>query len=131
MPYRIWIFIAGLLGLTAVIAGALGAHVLKAEGAIQKAYSSAQLFHALHTLAILGVAAMLAATAGRRNAWAGWTLQAAAFAFLGGILLFSAGIYAQVWMGANSNGGIVPAGGMLFMAGWTALALSAFGLGRD
>jgi uncharacterized membrane protein YgdD (TMEM256/DUF423 family) len=73
----------------------------------------------------------LAATEGRRNAWTAWTLQIAAFAFLGGILYFSCGIYVQASQDFQSNARIVPMGGMLFMLGWVSLALSAFGFRRE
>ncbi len=131
MSYRFWLFITGLLGFSAVTAGALGRHMLNAEGVMLKAYKSGQLFHALHTLAILGVTVLMAATEGRRNALADWTLQIAAVAFLGGILCFSGGIYVQVGLGLQSSVNIVPTGGMLFLTGWASLALSAFGFRRE
>jgi uncharacterized membrane protein YgdD (TMEM256/DUF423 family) len=131
MSYRFWLFITGILGFTAVAAGALGRHALHVEGPMLRAYESGQLFHALHTLAILGVTVLMAATEGRRNAWAGWMLQIAAFAFLGGILCFSGGIYVQVSLSLQSNVNIVPTGGVLFLTGWAALALASFGFRQE
>ena len=46
-----------------------------------------------------------------------------AIAFLIGIICFSAGIYVQVAKGLSSTAGIVPLGGMAFMAGWAAFAI--------
>jgi uncharacterized membrane protein YgdD (TMEM256/DUF423 family) len=54
-------------------------------------------------------------------------LNLAAVAFLAGIALFSGGIYYHVLKGVPPSAPIVPAGGLAFMVGWAALALSAFG----
>jgi uncharacterized membrane protein YgdD (TMEM256/DUF423 family) len=131
MSYRIWLFITGLTGATAVAAGAIGSHVLKPEGAMLKAYESAQLFHALHAIALLAVAVLLAVTAGRRNAWGALMLQFAALGFLGGIALFSGGIYMWIGLDMHPPSGLIPAGGTLLMAGWLSLGLSAFGLRHE
>jgi uncharacterized membrane protein YgdD (TMEM256/DUF423 family) len=131
MFYRIWLFLAGLAGASAVAAAAYGAHGL--NGAVTfsapvKIYESGALFHALHALALTLTAVLLAATEGRRGAFACWMLNIAALAFVAGIVLFSGGIYYQVVNGTQFTAPIVPAGGIILMGGWLALALSAFGL---
>lgn len=128
--YRFWLFIAGVAGGLAVVAGAYGAHALRDAGAAPvavKIYETGQLYHALHALALFGVAVLIAATEGRRNGWSAWMLNIAALAFLGGIVCFSGGVYVQVMQGFQGNAKIVPLGGLLFIAGWAALAFSAFG----
>jgi uncharacterized membrane protein YgdD (TMEM256/DUF423 family) len=44
--------------------------------------------------------------------------------------LFSGGIYYQVLKSVQLGNGIIPAGGISFMVGWGALALSVFGFRR-
>jgi uncharacterized membrane protein YgdD (TMEM256/DUF423 family) len=131
MSFRIWLFLAALSSVLAVIASAYGAHTLNfatTYSTVTKIYETANLYHLLHSLALLGVAILLAATEGRRNAFAGWALQIAAFGFLFGMALFSGGIYFQVLNSVQTGVPIVPVGGGLFMLGWAALAVSSFGL---
>ena len=79
-------------------------------------------------LALMLTAVLLAATEGRRGAYACWMLNIAGLAFAVGIVLFSGGIYLQILRGVQLPPAIVPTGGIAFMIGWAALALSAFGL---
>lgn len=130
MFYRIWLFLAGLAGASAVAAAAYGAHGL--NGAVTfsaqvKIYETGALFHALHALALTLTATLLAATEGRRGAFACWMLNIAALCFAAGIVLFCGGVYYQIVSGAQLAVPVVPAGGIAFMAGWVALALSALG----
>jgi uncharacterized membrane protein YgdD (TMEM256/DUF423 family) len=132
MLYRIWLFLAGLLGGAAVLAAAHGAHGLNSAttfSAAVKIYDTATLYHVVHAIALTLTAVLLAATEGRRGLFATLALNFAAFAFFAGIILFSGGIYYQITRGGGFEFGvpIVPAGGILFMAGWIALAVSAFG----
>lgn len=130
MSFRIWLFVAGLSCITAVIAAAYGAHSLNGIVSFSssvKIYETGQLYHMLHSLAILAVALLMLATEGRRNGWASAMLQIAAVAFLAGIVLFSGGIYYNVLQEAQAATQIVPAGGGLFLLGWAAVTLSAFG----
>jgi len=131
MAFRFWLLIAALAGATAVVMGAYGAHALRDAGAataVVRSFETGQLYHALHALALLGLAGVIAASAGRRGRFAGLLLNLAGVAFTGGILLFSGGIYAQTGMAGAGNPGIVPVGGILFIIGWVALALAAFGI---
>lgn len=130
MAFRIWLFIAALSSMLAVAAGAYGAHSLNgivSFSSTVKIYETGQLYHMLHSIAILAVALLLAATEGRRKGWASAMLQIAAVAFLAGIALFSGGIYYHVLMELQTGTQIVPAGGVIFLIGWAALALSVFG----
>ncbi len=130
MSFRIWLFISGILALTAVAASAYGAHALNRIADVTAAaniYDTAQLFHMLHAITLFGLSGLLAATEGRRSLWTGAMLQISGVAFLAGIGLFSGGIYYTVLKGVELGVPIIPAGGVLFMVGWTALALSAFG----
>jgi uncharacterized membrane protein YgdD (TMEM256/DUF423 family) len=130
MSYRIWLFLAGLSGCAAVLAGAYGAHTLNSLStfsAMTRIYETGALYHALHSVALTLTAVLIAATEGRRGAFATWLLNIAALGFLLGIVMFSGGIYHQISQGLQTGSKIVPAGGIAFLVGWIALALSAFG----
>ncbi len=127
--YRIWLFIAGIAGGTAVLAAAYGAHGLQNVVTVSpmvKIYDTATLYHALHSIALAMIATLLAATDGRRGPLAGWLLNIAALAFVIGIVLFSGGIYFHIARNIQSVTPVVPGGGVAFLIGWGALALSAF-----
>jgi uncharacterized membrane protein YgdD (TMEM256/DUF423 family) len=129
---RLWLFIAGVLGVAAIAAGLFGAHVLRTDGFSigVKNFETGVMYHGFHVLAILGVAAMLGISEGRRRAFAAWTLHAAGVAFAIGVVLFSGGLYAQTTGAIEANPRIVPYGGLMFVIGWAALAISAFGVRR-
>ena len=133
MSFRIWLCAAALCGLTSVFAAAYGAHGLTGittSATALKIYETAQQFHALHSVALLSIAGLLAATEGWRGALADWALRISAGAFVLGILAFCGGIYFGVITGAHTGLAIVPVGGGLFLLGWLALAISAFGFER-
>jgi uncharacterized membrane protein YgdD (TMEM256/DUF423 family) len=129
MSHRIWLFVAGLSGALAVLAGAAIKHkVPPFEPAVQLSLDKGQLYHILHSLALLGIATLLMATEGRRSTAGTWLINLAGIAFAGGVTFFSFGIYTAYFDGAAPSVKTVPVGGMLFAAGWFFLALSAFGL---
>jgi uncharacterized membrane protein YgdD (TMEM256/DUF423 family) len=135
MEYRIWLFVAALAGLTAVLVGAISLHGLEpknpAIGAVTPIFNAGQLYHALHVLALLGVALLFRLSHEQRAPFGTAMLYLAAIGFAGGILLYSGGIYVgtniQGYLATNLRG-VVVAGMLLFLTGWVALALSAFGL---
>ncbi len=129
MNGRFWIFIAAILGGLAVAAGAIGSHALGDISAdAKRIFSTGQHYHALHALALLGVGIVLLQSEGSRARFSTWFLQAAALAFLIGIVCFSGGIYVQVARSLSSSSGVVPLGGVSLMVGWAALAIGALGL---
>ena len=133
MSFRIWLCAAALLGLTSVFAAAYGAHGLTGittSATSLKIYETAHHFHVLHSVVLLAIAALIAATDSWRGALADWALQISAGAFVLGILSFSGGIYLGVITGAHTGFFIVPVGGGLILLGWLALAISALGFGR-
>ena len=128
--FRLWLFIAGIVGLAAVAAGAWGAHALNGLAdypRLASIFETALRFHLVHSVALFGTAILFAATDGRRNVWGAVMLNLAALGFLLGIVLFSGGIYYQVLNIQETGLKVVPAGGIAFMIGWIAVALSAFG----
>ncbi len=131
MSGRFWIVIGAILGGLSVAAGAIGAHAIADTAALPGAksiFSTGQLYHALHALALLAVGIVLIQSEGWRARFSTVFLHAAGLAFLTGIICFSGGIYVQVWQGLSSSGGVTPFGGVAFMVGWAALSIGALGL---
>jgi uncharacterized membrane protein YgdD (TMEM256/DUF423 family) len=129
MAARTWIFLAALLGGLSVAAGAIGAHAFPGGIAAAPAnFRTAQLYQALHALALLGVGLLLLQTRDRRARFSSCALQIAAAAFTLGILCFSGGIYTLIATGIASVGKLVPVGGTSLIVGWVALAIAALGL---
>jgi uncharacterized membrane protein YgdD (TMEM256/DUF423 family) len=120
-PNRLYL-IAGLLGVTGVILGALGAHALNPWLQQRQSvglWQTAVLYHLIHTVALL-------ALAGRKNS-AGRLpplLAAAAFCWIGGVILFSGSLYGLALGAPRALGPITPAGGLALLAGWVLVMLS-------
>lgn len=119
-----WLFLAGVSGALAVIAGAFGAHGLQSrlEPRLLAGFTTAAHYHLIHAAA-MGVAAL----AGREGA-ARRRAQGAALLFLAGTVLFSGSLYALALSGIRAFAFITPLGGIAFIAGWIMLALTALKL---
>lgn len=76
-------------------------------------------YHLIHSVAIVLVGLL-----GRRGK-ARIVGFAAAGCFIGGILLFSGGLYALAMTGVEGLAVVVPFGGLLFIAGWILFAFAA------
>ena len=110
-----WWRIAGVTGALAVLLGAFGAHGLKQsvhDPHLLEVWDTGARYHLAHALALGLVAAHP-----RRPVVAG-------VAFGLGILLFSGSLYAMTLTGARALGAITPLGGLAFITGWGALAVS-------
>ncbi|MFY0992804.1 DUF423 domain-containing protein [Halomonas sp. C05BenzN] len=118
MQDRWWWFAGALSGALVVIAGAFGAHALEGrlDPRLAAAFETGVRYQAWHTLALLAVLAWRATTplAGQRLALGLW---------VAGMLLFSGSLYAMALTGARGLGLVTPAGGVLMIAGWLALAV--------
>lgn len=117
---RGWIAAAALLGLTAVAAGAFGAHGLRARVAPEQvaSWQTAAHYQLLHAAVLLALA--LYGAGGRPLGPAPWL-------FAGGMALFSGSIYALVLGGPRWLGPVTPLGGLFLMAGWASLLWLARG----
>ena len=119
---RTLLTVAGVLGLTAVMLGAFGAHGLRERlGPMIEVYRTGVLYHLVHALAALAVA--LAADRLRRP-----RLIVGLFGV--GVAIFSGTLYLLAITGMTWLGAITPIGGILLMAGWAALIAEGFGRGR-
>lgn len=114
------IMLGSLLAALGVMLGAFGAHALKARVTPQMldVWHTAVFYHLVHALAVL-IVATLAARLGTSVGWA-------ALLFIAGILLFSGSLYALVLTGIRPLGMVTPIGGVLFIAGWLWLAITAW-----
>jgi uncharacterized membrane protein YgdD (TMEM256/DUF423 family) len=117
---QIALIFGSLFGLTAVIFGAFGAHLLKKKLTSEQLQSfetgvKYQIYHAL-LLLVLGFNLQTNSTIG----------DAIIYAFIIGTFLFSFSIYGLVISSANNKkmkflGPITPLGGLLLVIGWTLL----------
>ena len=81
-------------------------------------FKTAADYHMYHALGLLVVSLLARLRPSRSLQVAGWCL-------LAGITLFSGSLYALVFTGQFWLGAITPIGGLLFIAGWIAIAWSA------
>jgi uncharacterized membrane protein YgdD (TMEM256/DUF423 family) len=115
-----------LLGLSGVIAGALGAHALEQvlDPDQLSSYETAVRFQMYHSLLLL-LLGLLSSYYGKSKG-----LQVATLGVLIGTLLFSGSIYLLV-LSSLPVGLITPIGGLVLIVGWAGLAVWAFRLQRE
>ena len=117
--FRLYAFIAALLGALAIVIGAFGAHAItdpRAHGLI----ATGAHYHLTHALAAFAAIAF----------WR-WGARKARFVaplFFFGIGLFSGSLYALALGAPSWAGAITPLGGLCFIAGWGVLAWAALSL---
>lgn len=106
-----------LAGL-AVAFGAFGAHAMKAhyDEAALRTFETGVRYQMYHALALLGCGALA-----QRDV----PVKLASRLFLAGTVLFSGSLYGLVLIEARWLGPVTPIGGVLFLAGWIALAIAS------
>ena len=116
-----WLVTGAMAGAVAVALGAFGAHALKSRVSVEllAIFETGVRYHMYHALTLVAVA--WAATR-----WPGPWVTAAGWLFVAGILVFSGSLYLMTFTGARWLGAITPIGGLCFIAGWVALAVSAW-----
>ena len=114
------LFLSGACGLLAVMLGAFAAHGLekRLDPVALKIYKTAVDYHFYHTLALGMVSFFL-------TKWDSAFLKGAAWCFVSGILVFSGSLYLLAITGLKQLGAIAPVGGVLFLAGWICVLLTA------
>lgn len=107
-----------LLGLTGVIAGALGAHALEQslDADALDAFETAVRFQMYHALVLLLLGTMQERAVGSR------ALPGIAWLMIAGTLMFSGSIYLLV-LTPLSLGIVTPIGGTVLIAGWVWLLI--------
>jgi uncharacterized membrane protein YgdD (TMEM256/DUF423 family) len=123
---KILLSLAAVSLLLATVAGAVGSHALTfPDGERLRSFESAVQFHFFHGLAV--VAIVLVGLAGR----GGFVRGAAAWLMVAGTVLFCGSIYARALGAAPGIVSVAPYGGVAFMVGWLAFALSPWLGERD
>ncbi|MEZ7942926.1 MAG: DUF423 domain-containing protein [Halioglobus sp.] len=121
---KLFITLASLSGMLAVVFGAFGAHALKGKLDDQalKVFETAVQYHFYHTFALLvvGVIAL--------NQPQTVLLKSSGWLFVIGILVFSGSLYLLSLTGVRWLGAITPLGGLALIAGWACLAATGWKL---
>ncbi|HAZ61490.1 MAG TPA: DUF423 domain-containing protein [Gammaproteobacteria bacterium] len=123
-----WLVIGAILMAIGVMAGAFGAHGLRAHlsADLLAIYQTGVLYHLVHALAItaLGGLRLVLARAGREAAM---PLQRGlghvCLLLCLGVSVFSGSLYALALTGERWLGMVTPVGGVAFIAGWLLLAV--------
>jgi uncharacterized membrane protein YgdD (TMEM256/DUF423 family) len=121
---KLFITLASLSGILAVVFGAFGAHALKGKLDDQalKVFETAVQYHFYHTFALLvvGVIAL--------NQPQSVLLKSSGWLFVVGVLVFSGSLYLLSLTGVRWLGAITPLGGLALIAGWGCLAAAGWKL---
>lgn len=124
MNGKVWVILGALLAAAAVLAGACAAHgpvrtrlVIAQKLDVFETAARNQMFHAIG-LILVGLAI--------RAGGSSKCPRIAGAAFLLGIVLFCGWLYANALTGNVALPLLAPIGGVLFVVGWIALAISAW-----
>ena len=116
------IMTAGIAGFAGVACGASADHLATGDPVVHDLLDTASRYLLIHAAAILGIGALLRQTGpGPTRVWgavAGGLLAAGALCFGGGLVIHATTI-------RHPLDAIIPAGGIMLMLGW--LALAGFG----
>jgi uncharacterized membrane protein YgdD (TMEM256/DUF423 family) len=121
---KLFITLASLSGMLAVMFGAFGAHALRArlDDYAMGVFQTAVQYHFYHSLALLAVGVV--ALSQPQTV----LLRSSGWLFLLGILIFSGSLYLLSITGVRWLGAVTPLGGLAFIGGWACLAASAWKL---
>ena len=117
--HGIWVTLAALNGMIAVIAGAFGAHALKGRIGLEArlVFDLGARYQMYHALALLAVAWVISIQSSRLARMSGVCMVL-------GIVLFSGSLYGIALTGTRSLGAVTPLGGLLLIVGWLLLAVA-------
>lgn len=121
---KLFITLASLSGMLAVIFGAFGAHALrgKLDDYAMGVFETAVQYHFYHSFALLAVGIL--ALSQPQTAM----LKASGWLFLVGIVIFSGSLYILGLSGVRWLGAVTPLGGLAFIGGWACLAATGWKL---
>jgi uncharacterized membrane protein YgdD (TMEM256/DUF423 family) len=119
MDARKTLAVAGALIALATVAGAFGAHALKAHLPPDKlaVYETAVRYHFLHALGLLVIGVLLRSADGELLRWS-------ATLVLVGIILFSGSLYLLTFGAPRLLGVVTPLGGLALIGGWGLFAVT-------
>ena len=118
---RAWLTVGSILAALGVALGAFGAHGLKTRVSPDDLaiWETASRYHLIHAVGLIAVA-------WATERWPGGWTQASGWLLAVGVVVFSGSLYALVLTGQRWLGAVTPLGGLCFIAGWIALAVSAW-----
>ena len=119
---KLFIVIAGVMGLAAVALGAFGAHGLKdilSEKLIET-YKTGVLYHLIHSVVLLALA-LFSSSRFVKSFWF----------FLAGIILFSFSLYVYSITQITAFAMITPIGGVSLLIGWLFLIIDTTKKGNN
>ena len=119
-PARSAFLLGSVLGLTAVILGAMGAHLLKSRLNPEQlvSFETAVRFQMYHAFFLLLMGLLYLRSQHR-------LLRAAIWLALAGVVMFSGSIYVLIFT-PLPVGPVTPAGGLLMITAWAALGIWAW-----
>ena len=113
-----WLFITGISGAVAVLAGAYGWHWIEySDAAMKDIFNVGVQYHMWHTLVLPAVAWLSTRSDVPRLA-----VRVAGWGFAIGMVLFSGTLYYMGLTGDVLVKGAAPVGGFFLIAGWLALS---------
>lgn len=115
---KLFITLASLSGMLAVMLGAFGAHALKnkLDAYALGVFETAVQYHFYHSFALLAVG-VIALSQPQTT-----LLKTSGWLFFLGILVFSGSLYLLSLTGVRWLGAVTPLGGLAFIGGWACLA---------
>jgi uncharacterized membrane protein YgdD (TMEM256/DUF423 family) len=124
MHHRTAVALAGALGATGVILGALGAHPppgMLDVPRMREVWETGAHYQLIHAVVIMAFGAWMRAGAGPSGPLAAWAVRLWTL----GIFLFSGSLYLLALGGPHGLGPATPLGGLCLIAGWLTAAAAA------
>ena len=121
---KLFITLASISGMLAVVLGAFGAHALRdrLDQYAMGVFETAVQYHFYHSFALLAVGVI--ALSQPQTVM----LKSSGWLFLIGIVVFSGSLYLLSFTGVRWLGAITPLGGLAFIGGWACLAATGWKL---
>ncbi len=118
---QLFVILGALMAFLSVALGAFGAHGLqgKLSAEMLDIYQTGVQYHMIHALGLILIG-LLAGLWG-----SGTWLNAAGWALLTGIIIFSGSLYMLSMTGIKWLGAITPIGGVAFLIGWILVVVAA------
>lgn len=116
--FALW---GALSGFVAVLAGAFGAHALRAHlpSDLLAAFETGARYQMYHALALCVVAWAV-------TQWPTQLIRLSGWLFIAGTALFSGSLYVLALTGTTWWGAVTPVGGVLLLGGWLTLTLGVW-----
>lgn len=115
----VYLIIAAVYGLTAVVLGALGIHAFGLQAGTQQAslFQHAFIYQLIHALLLIWIVSQY-----EQGRW----VRYAALAVTLGVFMFCGGLYLLVFVGKTSWSWLTPIGGSFIILAWLNLVIHGF-----